>query len=68
MPLKLPVLLVIFLHGFAIITSASDPDPIRDFCEADTASAINTLQCKNSSAAIVADFAFSGIKFPGKFS
>ncbi|GLT88747.1 hypothetical protein SLE2022_067580 [Rubroshorea leprosula] len=68
MPLKLPVLLVIFLHGFAIIASASGLDPIRDFCVADTASATNTLQCKNSSAAMVEDFVFSGIKFPGKFS
>ncbi|GKU91548.1 hypothetical protein SLEP1_g5410 [Rubroshorea leprosula] len=68
MPLKLPVLLVIFLHGFAIIASASGLDPIRDFCVADTASATNTLQCKNSSAAMVEDFVFSGIKFPGKVS
>ncbi|GLT57055.1 hypothetical protein SLA2020_300560 [Shorea laevis] len=50
------------------MTLASDPDPVRDFCIAGTASVINSLQCKNSSAVTVEDFVFSGIKLPGNFS
>ncbi|GKV39764.1 hypothetical protein SLEP1_g47484 [Rubroshorea leprosula] len=68
MSFKSAVLLVIFLQSFAIMTLASDPDPVRDFCIAGAASAINSLQCKNSSTVTVEDFVFSGIKLPGNFS
>ncbi|XVE99053.1 hypothetical protein REPUB_Repub03eG0163500 [Reevesia pubescens] len=64
MNLKPAVVLVIFLHNYAITTWASDPDPVQDFCIPNTGIAT----CKNSSAATVEDFVFSGIKFPGKFS
>ncbi|XP_012457884.2 germin-like protein subfamily 3 member 2 [Gossypium raimondii] len=60
---KLPLLLVLFLY-YAITSLGSDPDPVQDFCIPSTGIAA----CKNSSAATVEDFVFSGIKFPGKFS
>ncbi|GLT93343.1 hypothetical protein SLE2022_111400 [Rubroshorea leprosula] len=68
MSFKSAILLVIFLQSFAIMTLASDPDPVRDFCIAGAASAVNSLQCKNSSTVTVEDFVFSGIKLPGNFS
>ncbi|KAL6125500.1 hypothetical protein ACLB2K_073557 [Fragaria x ananassa] len=49
---------------------ASDPDPVQDFCIANTsesATASNAIQCKNSSLATVEDFVYSGIMSPGKF-
>ncbi|XWS56871.1 hypothetical protein CRYUN_Cryun09bG0122600 [Craigia yunnanensis] len=64
MSLKPALVLVIFLHNYAIATLGSDPDPVKDFCIPNTGIAT----CKNSSAATVEDFVFSGIKFPGKFS
>ena len=64
MSLKPALLLVIFLHNYAIATLGSDPDPVQDFCIPNTGIAAY----KNSSAATVEDFVFSGIKFPGKFS
>lgn len=63
MSLKQALLLVIFLN-YAIETFGSDPDPVQDFCIPNT----RIATCKNSSAATIEDFVFSGIKFPGKFS
>ncbi|OIW12968.1 hypothetical protein TanjilG_15417 [Lupinus angustifolius] len=56
--------LLVLLH-FIIITIASDPDPINDFCI--PKSEDNSFSCKNSSTATVEDFIFSGIKLPGNF-
>ena len=52
------------------VTLASDPDPIQDFCIANMSqSEANAFRCKNSSAATVEDFVYSGIKSSsGKFS
>ncbi|EEF41209.1 germin-like protein subfamily 3 member 2 [Ricinus communis] len=55
----------LFLHC-AYVTIASDPDPVRDFCILDTDVAAH-VSCRNSSAATVEDFVFSGIKSPAKF-
>ncbi|KAK8484650.1 hypothetical protein V6N11_008499 [Hibiscus sabdariffa] len=60
---KLALLLVVVLHYYAIASFGSDPDPVQDFCIPTT----GIVGCKNSSAATVDDFVFSGIKFPGKF-
>ena len=65
MSLTVTVLFAVLLHG--CVTLASDPDPVRDFCIANTDSATN-IPCKNSSDATVEDFMFSGIKSHGKFS
>ncbi|KAF7820379.1 germin-like protein subfamily 3 member 2 [Senna tora] len=48
-----------------IVASASDPDPVMDFCI--PKSPPNAFACKNASAATVEDFTFSGIKSPGNF-
>ncbi|KAK9061347.1 hypothetical protein SSX86_018527 [Deinandra increscens subsp. villosa] len=63
------VLLVIFIFHFTIHqpyspVSASDPDPIQDYCLPSP----HPHQCKNSSSLTVDDFIFSGIKHPGKFT
>ncbi|KAJ6317325.1 hypothetical protein OIU76_012962 [Salix suchowensis] len=65
MSLTVAVLFAVLLHGR--VTLASDPDPVRDFCIANTDSATN-IPCKNSSDATVEDFIFSGIKSRGRFS
>ncbi|KDP35805.1 hypothetical protein JCGZ_10441 [Jatropha curcas] len=44
----------------------SDPDPVRDFCILKSDSAAH-VSCKNSSAATVEDFIFSGIQLPKEF-
>ncbi|XP_050384843.1 germin-like protein subfamily 3 member 2 [Argentina anserina] len=65
---KTVLLFVIFLNIYVCL--ASDPDPVQDFCIANTAesaAASNAIQCKNSSVATVEDFIFSGIRSPGKF-
>ncbi|GAV82050.1 Cupin_1 domain-containing protein [Cephalotus follicularis] len=62
----LTVLSVILLHSY--VTLSSDPDPVQDFCIADMESATKIQPCKNSSAATVEDFVYSGIKLPGIFS
>ena len=62
MSLTVTVLFAVLLHGR--VTLASDPDPVLDFCIANTTS----IPCKNSSDATVEDFIFSGIKSHGKFS
>ncbi|KAL6129615.1 hypothetical protein ACLB2K_072965 [Fragaria x ananassa] len=65
---KMALLFVIFLNIY--VSLASDPDPVQDFCIANTAesaTASNAIQCKNSSLATVEDFVYSGIKSPGKF-
>ncbi|XVF41311.1 hypothetical protein PTKIN_Ptkin01aG0270400 [Pterospermum kingtungense] len=64
MSLKRALFLAVILHSYAIATLGSDPDPVQDFCIPNT----GTATCKNSSAATVEDFVFSGIKFPEKFS
>ncbi|XWS75327.1 hypothetical protein CRYUN_Cryun01aG0076900 [Craigia yunnanensis] len=53
-------ILVAFLQPY----SSTLPKTVQDFCIPNTGIAT----CKNSSAATVEDFVFSGIKFPGKFS
>ncbi|KAE9611816.1 hypothetical protein Lal_00011845 [Lupinus albus] len=63
--LKKVAFLLVLLH-FIIITIASDPDPINDFCI--PKSEDNSFSCKNSSNATVEDFTFSGIKLPGNFN
>ncbi|KAL9388385.1 hypothetical protein Peur_016990 [Populus x canadensis] len=65
MALMVAVLFAILFQGY--VSLASDPDPVRDFCLANTDSATN-IPCKNSSDATVEDFIFSGIKSHGKFS
>ncbi|XP_076957324.1 germin-like protein subfamily 3 member 2 [Bidens hawaiensis] len=63
-------ILVMFILHFTILihhlspVSASDPDPIQDYCLPSP----HTHQCKNSSSLTVEDFVFSGIKHPGKFT
>ncbi|CAL2239637.1 unnamed protein product [Prunus armeniaca] len=59
------VLFVILLNSYVI--RASDPDPVQDFCIANTESASHANQCKNSSLVTVEDFIYAGIKVPGKF-
>lgn len=73
MSLKLILLLVtLSLHGH--ITSASDPDPIQDFCIPNPkfgvikAAHLTILPCKNSSEATTDDFVFTGLKSAGNFS
>uniref|UniRef100_A0A7N0T6H2 Germin-like protein n=1 Tax=Kalanchoe fedtschenkoi TaxID=63787 RepID=A0A7N0T6H2_KALFE len=54
---------LVFVFEIIHILSASDPDPILDYCVAES-----TLQpCKNSSSVTVEDFIFSGIKSAGDF-
>ncbi|KAF8396414.1 hypothetical protein HHK36_018033 [Tetracentron sinense] len=66
---EMTVLLVIFLLHCHIILAA-DPDPVQDFCIANTKTNrfMNILPCKNSSDATVDDFVFSGIKTAGNFT
>ncbi|KAM1018572.1 hypothetical protein ACFX13_040804 [Malus domestica] len=64
---KTVVLFVILLFNMSYVIFASDPDPVQDFCIANTEPASHSSQCKNSSLATVEDFVFSGIKVPGKF-
>ncbi|OAY39021.1 germin-like protein subfamily 3 member 2 [Manihot esculenta] len=60
------VLFFLLFHGY--FAFASDPDPVRDYCILNTDSEADHSSCKNSSAATVEDFIFSGIqKSPGKF-
>lgn len=75
MSLKLVLLLVTFsLHHHAHITTASDPDPIQDFCIPNPKFGVaklahlTILPCKNSSEATTNDFVFSGLKSAGNFS
>ncbi|KAI3799618.1 hypothetical protein L1987_34917 [Smallanthus sonchifolius] len=62
----LPLLIFIFQFTFhqPSPVSASDPDPLQDYCLPSP----HTHQCKNSSSLTVDDFTFSGIKHPGKFT
>ncbi|CAM8966730.1 unnamed protein product [Rhodiola kirilowii] len=55
------LLLVLILEIHLIFISASDPDPISDYC------VLQTGACKNSSSTTVEDFIFTGIKSPGDF-
>ncbi|KAL1343092.1 hypothetical protein HN51_029532 [Arachis hypogaea] len=59
------VSVLLLLLVFIIAAMASDPDPVMDFCVAKSPE--NVFECKNSSAATIEDFTFSGIKFPGNF-
>ncbi|CAM8889098.1 unnamed protein product [Rhodiola kirilowii] len=54
-------LLILEIH----LISASDPDPILDYCVLQPGSAPQS--CKNSSVITVEDFIFSGIQSPGDF-
>ncbi|KAG6640573.1 germin-like protein subfamily 3 member 2 [Carya illinoinensis] len=66
------VTLAFSLH--CVIISASDPDPVQDFCIPNPRyGSIRTahlaiLPCKNSSEASVDDFVFSGMQSAGNFS
>jgi quercetin dioxygenase-like cupin family protein len=70
------LLLLIFSLNIAIITLASDPDPVQDFCIPNpTFASIKThhtfhtiLQCKNTSQVTTNDFIFSNMKTSGNFS
>ncbi|GAB4836282.1 hypothetical protein Ancab_001198 [Ancistrocladus abbreviatus] len=64
-PLLTFLLALLFKHHLNLI-SASDPDPLQDFCVLESESGSGS--CKNSSAATVEDFIFSGIKSPGNFT
>ncbi|KAJ0088557.1 hypothetical protein Patl1_32492 [Pistacia atlantica] len=72
---KLVLLLVtLSLHYYAHITTASDPDPIQDFCIPNPEFGVTKLAhltilpCKNSSEATTDDFVFSGLRSAGNFS
>ncbi|TQE00266.1 hypothetical protein C1H46_014098 [Malus baccata] len=60
-------LFVVLLFNKSYVIFASDPDPVQDFCIANTEPTSHANQCKNSSLATVEDFVFSGIRVPGKF-
>ncbi|KAL5568602.1 hypothetical protein UlMin_025177 [Ulmus minor] len=64
-PKNVIIFFVLILNSY--VTLASDPDPVQDFCISHTEPSTNTIQCKNSSAATVEDFVYSGVKIPGKF-
>lgn len=63
---KLALVLIchaVFLNTNNRVTLASDPDPVQDFCIAESETG-----CKNSSSVTVEDFVYSGIKStPEKF-
>lgn len=71
--IKVTVFAFTILHVFLLI-SASDPDPVQDFCVPDInpTSAIpiriDNLPCKNALDTTADDFVFSGIKSAGNFS
>ncbi|XP_050211240.1 germin-like protein subfamily 3 member 2 [Mercurialis annua] len=65
MALRRALVFSLFLLDVYVVF-ASDPDPLRDFCILNNDAAAY-VSCKNSSAATVEDFTFSGIKSPGKF-
>lgn len=64
MSLLLAFLLILPLNAHFI--SASDPDPIQDFCIPTAPSSFTT--CKNASDATVEDFIYTGIKAPAPVS
>ncbi|KVI09613.1 germin-like protein subfamily 3 member 2 [Cynara cardunculus var. scolymus] len=68
---KMIVFLLVFLFHSTIHlpspVSASDPDPLQDYCLPSPPPHTH-LPCKNSSSLTVDDFVFSGIKHPGKFT
>ncbi|CAA3021095.1 germin subfamily 3 member 2 [Olea europaea subsp. europaea] len=57
-----------------LTASASDPDPLQDFCIPNTefsstrTTRFNIVTCKNPKEVSPEDFVFSGIKSPGNFS
>ncbi|XP_022842731.1 germin-like protein subfamily 3 member 2 [Olea europaea var. sylvestris] len=63
---------ILSLH--ILTTSASDPDPVQDFCIPNTelgstrTSRFNLETCKNPKEVSPEEFVFSGIKSPGNFS
>lgn len=68
------LLLVIFSLNY-VITLASDPDPVQDFCipnprfgSIKTPHHFTILPCKNSTEVTTEDFVFSGMKAAGNFS
>ncbi|KAL8551814.1 hypothetical protein ACS0TY_000752 [Phlomoides rotata] len=62
--LKMSPLLVLFLLQIYTV-SASDSDPLQDFCIPQPEFSPLFVSCKNSSLVTVEDFVFSGIKAPG---
>ncbi|KAL2533544.1 Germin-like protein subfamily 3 member 2 [Abeliophyllum distichum] len=70
---KLAFLLsILSLH--ILTASASDPDPVQDFCipntelGSTTTTRFNLVTCKNPKEVSPEEFVFSGIKSPGNFS
>ncbi|KAK6929072.1 Cupin 1 [Dillenia turbinata] len=63
-----PTLTLLFVLLYYIhIVSASDPDPLQDFCIPNNHPTTALKPCMNSSLVVVNDFIFSGIKYPGDF-
>ncbi|KAI5667125.1 hypothetical protein M9H77_16978 [Catharanthus roseus] len=62
MAFKIIVFLVIFPHIYVV--TASDPDPINDFCIPRTNFSSIFPSCKNSSLVTIEDFVYSGIRNP----
>ncbi|KAM3689505.1 hypothetical protein ACB098_09G052800 [Castanea mollissima] len=66
-------ILVVAFFLYCVTTSASDPDPIQDFCIPNPKfgsikiAHLGSLPCKNSSEATTDDFVFSGMKGAGNF-
>ncbi|WOL04207.1 germin-like protein 3-8 [Canna indica] len=68
-------LLLLFLSSSLLLlspTRAADPDPLQDFCVADTADnpavSVNGFPCKPASAVTVDDFVFDGLAKEGNTS
>lgn len=64
MPLKITPWFVTLLSISIFSVSASDSDPVQDFCIPRSELSSIFLSCKNSSLVTVEDFVFSGIKNP----
>ncbi|XP_021730537.1 germin-like protein subfamily 3 member 2 [Chenopodium quinoa] len=67
MALPLVFLLVLSIQYHAHLLSASDPDPIEDFCLSTGGSKPGDTSCMNNNVT-VEDFIFTGIKLPGNFT
>ncbi|KAJ0980775.1 hypothetical protein J5N97_009030 [Dioscorea zingiberensis] len=61
------ILFLAFLAMTSSLATASDPDPLQDFCVADNTSAVlvNGFVCKNPAKVIADDFFFSGLRMAG---
>ncbi|KAI3458841.1 hypothetical protein Pfo_015504 [Paulownia fortunei] len=68
MSLKMSAWVVILVLLYIHLVSASDSDPLQDFCIPRSEFSSIFLSCKNSSLVTVEDFVFSGIRTPGDSS